>query len=53
MGSRCYFSMCQFLWLDLMSVYCFFQSIDITDQTAVDQVMLDLDGTENKCKGNG
>ena len=28
----------------------FLQDLDITNQEAVDQIMFDLDGTENKCK---
>ena len=27
-----------------------YQDLDLTDQAAVDKIMLDLDGTENKCK---
>ena len=30
--------------------YIFFQNIDVTKQADVDKIMLDLDGTENKCK---
>lgn len=29
---------------------CYQADIDVTNQTAIDQLMLQLDGTENKCK---
>jgi len=39
---------------NLFTIYNFipinFQNVDVTNQTAVDQIMFDLDGTENKSK---
>ena len=34
----------------MMCVFVFCQTLDVADQKAIDKIMLDLDGTENKCR---
>ena len=31
-------------------LFDFFKNVDVTKQEEVDKIMLELDGTENKCK---
>ena len=34
---------------NIIDTFVSFQNIDVTKQTEVDKIMLELDGTENKC----
>lgn len=48
----------QFIWMECLLdlVYCAdhwpfnFQSLSVMEQDKIDKLMLDMDGTENKCK---
>ena len=33
----------------IIDTFVWFQNIDVTKQAEVDKIMLELDGTENKC----